>query len=142
MGYGKFESREMRVETIGEKYQGSSTRATPIKKNPTTPAPSNKLVDSYEIDKKLIRNLPREVEFEVAHAERDNTGFFFAEKRNADKIYPDEGSGMYVKSGKQWKITGILSHKEGKDKDNKEIFKFVNIEKLRDWIDNILAEQN
>lgn len=87
------------------------------------------------LNKQALNELPTEVEYEVFHAEKENPSLFFAVKRSRDPIYPDEGSGFYVKRGKQWRVTGIMSHWEGKDNDGKEIFKFVYIENLRGWLD-------
>lgn len=69
----------------------------------------------------------------------ESLSLFQAEKTNIDQNYPDQGSGLYVKHSKQYRIIGIVSHR-GKDEENKKIFKFVNIENLRKWMDDALMD--
>lgn len=89
----------------------------------------------------VLSELPRQVEFEILQAQRENPTLFLAEKQMNDYIYPDEGSGFYVKKGKKWRISGILSHKVGGlSRNGKETFMFVNIEILRKWMDNKLQQ--
>jgi hypothetical protein len=87
-----------------------------------------------------LRELPKEAEFEIDN--NNSLTLFRGEKRNDDGIYPDEGSGFYVKYSKQWKIVGIMSHRADEtSKKGREVFMFVNIENMRSWMDEILNRE-